>query len=224
MDKHSELWQRLRAARAKARMTQLQVSKRMNLSRGAIAQWEANDVGYRTQPSASQVQALAELYQVPAAYLLDDTAHADDVWGTMGRPGVAPNGTDNDAALAAAFWAAVRYGLLVRHPEAAVAFDVSYARGGLTATVAFSNGRHMVSASHLPPSVAAGDKIRAEVSALLWAEKLSGKNQGKHLLLFGSPACLGDLDVAAMTRATTVTIRCFSSVDKAVEYMAALFE
>ena len=59
----------LKEARSKMGMSQELVAERLEISRQAVTKWEAG----QSRPSARNLQALAELYQVPADELLADT-------------------------------------------------------------------------------------------------------------------------------------------------------
>ena len=61
----------LKAARNRMGMSQELVAERLEVSRQAVTKWEAG----QSRPSARNLQALAELYQVPVEELLADTEH-----------------------------------------------------------------------------------------------------------------------------------------------------
>jgi len=86
----SELWQRLRAARRYADLRQLDVAKACNVSRPAVAQWEAAEEEKRTRPSIKEIQALSKLAKLPVEWLLNDNADPADVW-QVGRMANTPD-------------------------------------------------------------------------------------------------------------------------------------
>lgn len=58
----------LKAARTRVGMSQELVAERLGISRQAVTKWEAG----QSRPSARNLQALAELYQIPSEELLAD--------------------------------------------------------------------------------------------------------------------------------------------------------
>ncbi len=118
--RNSELWQRLRAARTHAELTQTEVAKRLNITRPAVSQWEADEVTKRTTPSGETLRTLAQLYKVPLDWLMDDTADVNDlVKGT-----VTYTSKDRSLARAQAFWQAVQLAVFVEFPEGKDNFNV----------------------------------------------------------------------------------------------------
>lgn len=61
----STLSRNLKKARAKAGLTQKEVSKLTNINRATIANWETG----RAEPDSDSIKVLAELYQVSLNYL-----------------------------------------------------------------------------------------------------------------------------------------------------------
>lgn len=118
----SELWQRIRAARHHADLTQGVVAKAMNLSRPAVSLWESIDPKIRTRPTAQQMVQLAVLCKVAPAWLMDDASDVNHVIA-YNSPANMPEAVDPIRAKATAFWHAVRYAVIADHPELANSFE-----------------------------------------------------------------------------------------------------
>lgn len=73
-----ELWQKLRDLRKRANMTLTEVAKAMpgNVSRVAVGYWESQNPDNRTEPRTANRKALAKLYGVSVAELMDDSKAA----------------------------------------------------------------------------------------------------------------------------------------------------
>ena len=81
---HSELWQRLRAARELAHKSHQDVGKVMGLSDMEVALWESPDPSTRMQPTAQQVMRVAKLCRLPLYLLLDDAVSMEDIQSFTG--------------------------------------------------------------------------------------------------------------------------------------------
>ena len=68
-----ELSQKLKELRKKQGLTQLELAKRLFVSRQAISGWEAGT----SRPSTENLQSLSWLFNIPLETLLDDTAEAE---------------------------------------------------------------------------------------------------------------------------------------------------
>lgn len=82
----SELWQRLRAARRYADVTQGAIAKKLDLERSAVSQWEAVRPENRTHPSVAQLAVVSEMTGVPMWWLSDDDQHPESVWAAAKQP------------------------------------------------------------------------------------------------------------------------------------------
>lgn len=69
----SELWQRLVAARKRAKLTQQDVADEFGISRVAVSQWEAADPLKRTSPEHSRLAGLSRITGHPLWWLMDDS-------------------------------------------------------------------------------------------------------------------------------------------------------
>lgn len=76
----SELWQRLRAARRFADLTQQNLGDQCRVSRGAVALWEAAEPEHRTKPTIENLVKVAEATSVPLEWLMNDASKLDDVY------------------------------------------------------------------------------------------------------------------------------------------------
>lgn len=68
-----ELSQKLKELRKEQGLTQLELAKKLFVSRQAITGWEAGT----SRPSTESLQSLSELYHVPLEILLDDAAEIE---------------------------------------------------------------------------------------------------------------------------------------------------
>jgi transcriptional regulator with XRE-family HTH domain len=176
-EQKSELWQRIRAARAHAELTQSVVAKAMGLSRPAVTLWESTDPRLRTRPTAQQMSQLAILCKVAPHWLMDDASDASHVIPyDMAHAPVEPT-PDLVRARAIAFWHAVRYAVISEAPELAPAFEyrVPGAAGELIAPF-FHNG-HLIAFSYdggerTPQEQ--DDMLYRQVADLLLAERMLG--------------------------------------------------
>jgi transcriptional regulator with XRE-family HTH domain len=143
----SELWQRIRAARAHADLTQSVVAKSMGLTRPAVSLWESTDPKIRTRPTAQQMMQLALLCKVAPAWLMEDGSDVKHVI-PYNSPAAMPAPTDPVRAKATAFWHAVRYAVISEAPELATAFEyrVPGAVGELVAP--FFHNKHLIAFSY----------------------------------------------------------------------------
>lgn len=85
----SELWERLRQARRYADMTQNDLSRLCDVSRGAVALWEAADPEHRTKPTTDHLLAFAKATGVPLEWLMNDASDINALWRLGGEFGEA---------------------------------------------------------------------------------------------------------------------------------------
>ena len=78
--KKSELWQRLRAARQAAGITQQVVADACGVSRTAVALWTSQDPETRTNPSLAHMRSFAEITGVPLDWLLSDMSSPNEAF------------------------------------------------------------------------------------------------------------------------------------------------
>ena len=75
----TKLSTKIRLARKAAGLTQAQIAERLNITRGAVTQWESKDENNRTNPSLETLYRFAEITQVPPTWLMHDQFKAEDV-------------------------------------------------------------------------------------------------------------------------------------------------
>lgn len=85
--KKSEMYQRIRAARKRAGLTQQDVAAELEIDRTAVTQWEARNPERRTRPSLRHIEHLAELTRTPIDWFLSDEVDVLDPWPELTRPG-----------------------------------------------------------------------------------------------------------------------------------------
>lgn len=76
----SEMWQRIRAARREARLTQQQLADKVGVSKAAVAQWEAKSRAQRTTPTTQNLLAISRETGAPVKWLTDNTQSAESSW------------------------------------------------------------------------------------------------------------------------------------------------
>ena len=76
----SEFWQRLRAARRYADLTQADIATAAGVSRSAVAQWEAAETQHRTRPSAENIIIISKLTNAPLDWLMNDSSVLEDIY------------------------------------------------------------------------------------------------------------------------------------------------
>lgn len=65
------MWEKIRAARKDAGVTQEAVADACEISRNAVSLWESSDPRRRTKPKYNNLRILARLTRKPQAYFLD---------------------------------------------------------------------------------------------------------------------------------------------------------
>jgi len=153
--KESELWQRLRAVRTHAGLTQLQITERINdrglkIGRSAIALWESRDPKNRTKPPATHITAYAEICGAPIEFLLSDQYKEHELPGLLARRNadaatLAKAKPDEEQAQcereARAFFAAVQHHVIAERGDLEHAFDVRLEVVGMPARRRSSTAR-----------------------------------------------------------------------------------
>lgn len=86
----SELWQRLRQARRYADLTQADLATHCNVTRGAVALWEAAEPEHRTKPTTDHLISVSKATTVPLEWLLNDASDLDSLWRLKGEFGAGP--------------------------------------------------------------------------------------------------------------------------------------
>lgn len=78
----SEMWQRIRAARRHARLSQEELGEICDppVSKSAVAQWESKSKDKRTSPKFSNLLAISEATGAPLEWLLSDDSDLGSNW------------------------------------------------------------------------------------------------------------------------------------------------
>lgn len=76
----SQLWERLRAARRHADLTQREVAVACGLTRSAVAQWEAAESEQRTRPASDHLIIVSRLTKAPLDWLMNDASRLEDLY------------------------------------------------------------------------------------------------------------------------------------------------
>lgn len=80
MIRKSEMWQRIKAARKRAGLTQADVAAHFDIDRTAITQWEARSSSRRTRPDIARLEEFAHLTRTPVWWLLSDEVDVLEPW------------------------------------------------------------------------------------------------------------------------------------------------
>ncbi|MBU2708951.1 helix-turn-helix transcriptional regulator [Zooshikella marina] len=73
----SELWERIRAARASAGMTQEELASRIGVRRPTVGVWETSDPTKRSQPRDRMLRKIADATGAPYGWLISDKSEID---------------------------------------------------------------------------------------------------------------------------------------------------
>jgi transcriptional regulator with XRE-family HTH domain len=208
--KTSALWQRMGAARARAGMSQLAVSKAMgSISRAAVALWESQNDDLRTMPSSEQLMKFAQVVKIPAELLVDDHVSATGIQmlpidataaqvaalrGGVGASAARAQAPDGSAARARVFWSTVRLTVMERDSTRGQCFDVVVERNGLVTHVPYLRKRTLV----FMLAQLGRDReqfLRDELPGLLFARALASKSAAiTRILVLGDPGTGAELD------------------------------
>lgn len=225
MTKKSELWQRLRAARAFGEKTQADIAKAVKVSRPTVSLWESRDSRIRTNPSAEQVMLVARECNVPAQYLVDDQASPDDVWTyprASGAPSSrTPSADESEERQGRAFWSAVEFRLISEQPGLAECFDQRIDVTSIELKSDFIHGRNVVSFT-TPAGRSDSATLFEATSKMLMVERATGRTLQKHVLIYARTGTFNIDGKGVFERAFGVTLKSFNDIEKAVEYLRTL--
>ncbi|MCX4027903.1 XRE family transcriptional regulator [Endozoicomonas sp. SM1973] len=73
----SELWERIRAARASASLTQEEMAEKLGVARPTIGVWETPDPSKRSKPREKMLRRIAEVTGAPYKWLVSDNSEID---------------------------------------------------------------------------------------------------------------------------------------------------
>lgn len=185
----SALHERLKAARTRAKLTQLALSEAVGISRPTIALWESSKDEIRTRPDAEQVMAYAQACGISPAVLLDDTVSVTEIEllpaGQLTLPGREAHlvrRSPGQTPRSTLFWSTVKLHVTEANPALMTAFDVLVGEPPLTTTVPFLHRRRMVWLQELAGRSRA-DFIADVLPGVLYAEALFGKRCDKAILV-----------------------------------------
>jgi transcriptional regulator with XRE-family HTH domain len=82
----SQLWQRLRASRRYARMTQQQLADRLGVSKQSVSSWEAWEDEKRAVPRWENLMGIASATGAPQKWLMSDESDLESFWAELGEP------------------------------------------------------------------------------------------------------------------------------------------
>lgn len=233
----SELWQRLRAARKFADMTQAQLAAACGITRSGYAFFEAGDPNSRSRPSAEQVMAISRLTKVPIEWLMNDSVNAGDVWkvGVVANGGVplppapsvvhASNGhplrraTDKPGRAEETFWRAVEYHVLTARPGHEDCFEVQIGNAALPLRARYMCGQ-VLACFTSNPSI---ESLTFHMGRLLLFERAMAKIYRKHLLVWGRDGGGTDLNgtIEAAQDMYGVSIRQVVTAEEAAAYLVS---
>jgi len=178
----SELWQRIRAARRFAGMTQDDLAREAGISRSAYAFWEGKTPENRTNPNGQQLMMVARLTKVPVEWLMSNLSKVEDVWKITSkenearaeRPAPAP-GTDR---LTESYWPAVEFAVLSENPGLHDSFQFGVAAPPLNLVADFHYKQSVV--VYCKTDLLAG--LSEHLGRLLLIEAMLGRPLSKYLL------------------------------------------
>lgn len=214
----SELWQRLRAARAYAEMSQQALADMIGVTRSGVSFWESDNELTRTWPSVSQVTAYAAITRVPVQWLVDDSQDHTQLEAFMKAYERHHDGAAaiHYAKQAARFWQSVRVGC-EKVPGVLERLDKRIEAHGAEFTIAMMEGGTMV---HFAATDGTDpvQQVAREVSHMLMLEKAMARRLEKTLLFYAtdslSPAC------KKFASALGVTLRVVSDASSAARLLA----
>lgn len=224
----SEMWQRFRTARQYAKKTQASVAYAIGgITRGAVAQWEANTEVLRTRPTADQVMAFAQACGIPVSWLLDDTESCEGLYSYMQTHKAAadatarPNASAREEVQGKAFWSAVHYGAILANPKLVDRFNVKIERLiDADVRAQFLDGNHL--ASFTADSADWRAVLVREVAGLLLIEKALGFPCKKAVFIWSPVEATTTKEMALFAKHLDTTAILCHDVQAAAKRVAAL--
>jgi transcriptional regulator with XRE-family HTH domain len=149
----TEMWQRLRAARRAAGLTQKQLAQALGLTRAGYAWMESARPEGRVSPMVRQLRTIAEKTKVPLEMLVSDKTGDGEIWRTVnaGAKGSQLSPEEEDlpeptieisGRMRENFWRAVELVVAGERPALAHYFDIEVGSSGMRA--GFFDGKHLV--------------------------------------------------------------------------------
>ena len=232
----SQLWQRLRAARKFADLTQAQLGAACGITRSGYAFFEASDDNARTRPNTDQIISISRLTKVPVEWLLNDAADPGDVWKVGTVAGVAyqdslpsrpqptrpPTGAvsyPNADRMDETFWRAVEYNVLMTNPDLASSFDVPLDILSVGVRVRFMHDKTLACFT----SHADDQSILIFMGRLLLIERAIGNGHRKHLIVWVREAAADLANISAAAKSMFgVEIKPVRTAEEAAAYLLSL--
>lgn len=221
----SQLWQRLRAARKFADLTQAQLASVCNVTRSGYAFFESSDDNARTRPNTDQIMAIAKLTRVPIEWLLNDTSDPGDVWkiGVVNGFAAKPPPPQNHSCPVKqpdrreeTFWRAVEYHVTMQDSHRAEAFDVTVPVDSVELRIRYQYEKVLCCFC----SVSEAQMLTLYMGRLLLYERALQRTMSKHLLVWPRD---GELDLGnfaeASQRAFGISIQQVHTADEAAAYL-----
>lgn len=74
------MWQRIKAARLAAGLTQAELGKACGVTRNAVSQWESSEEESRTNPQLERLKLVSDATKAPLDWLTSDESEINDAW------------------------------------------------------------------------------------------------------------------------------------------------
>lgn len=240
----SQLWQRLRAARKFADLTQAQLGVACGITRSGYAFFETSDDNSRTRPNTDQIIAISKLTRVPVEWLLNDTNDPGDVWkvgtvagvsyqdSTLSRqqrqspllPMTVRSGSGsfiypNGDRMEETFWRAVEYNVMMANPDMSASFDVPVDIMSIGVRVRFMDDKTLACFT----SRSDDQTILFYIGRLLLIERATGTGHKKHLIVWSREADPGLSTIIATARNMfAVEVKPVTTAEEAAAYLLSL--
>jgi len=226
----SQLWQRLRAARKFADLTQAQLAAVCGITRSGYAFFESSDDNSRTRPNTDQIMSIARLTRVPIEWLLNDASDPGDVW----KIGVVSNGAPKQPASQAfngghqcpirqtdrmeeTFWRAAEYNVASRDPHRLEAFEVGIRVDSMELRIRYQYENVLACFC----TVTDPQTLTLYMGRLLLYERALQRTTHKHLLVWVRGDQGSDMEsfISASQKNFGISIRKVHTADEAAEYL-----
>lgn len=223
----SQLWQRLRAARKFADMTQAQLAAVCSVTRSGYAFFESSDDNSRTRPNTDQIMAIAKLTRVPVEWLLNDTSEPGEVWKiAVVNGGAGPAPAPRPAAAVCqhdrrdeTFWRAVEYHVTTHDQSRTGAFDSTVWVDAMELTIRYQHEKVLACFC----SVTDPQMMALFMGRLMLFERALQRAMNKHLIVWlrdgQAPEMVSRIEAAQ--KVFGISIRVVNTADEAAAYLLA---